>query len=77
MPDIAQVIGLKVDPSQTTDHYHGKYYTVESDDVPVQAVDPNSRLGLFRLLGEPTKLDWFVEDIDPGIETALLIRHIS
>lgn len=77
IPNIAQVIGLQLDPAKTSDHYHGKYYTTDGENVTTAVVDTNSRLGIYRLLGEPTKLDWFVQDIDPKLETNLRLHHIS
>lgn len=77
LPNIAQVVGLQIDPLQVTNHHHGKYYTVESTHVPIRAIDSCSRIGLYRLLGEPSSLDWFVEDIDPDIETTLQLHHID
>jgi hypothetical protein len=77
LPNIAQVIGIRVDPALVSDPYYGKFYIVDSSLITAQAIDAHSRLGLYRLLGSPAGLDRFVEDIDPSLETELQLRHIG
>ncbi len=77
LPDIAQVVGIRVGQDVVTNHNAGKFFTVNTKDVPTHVIDPLSRMGLFRLLGEPALLQWFVEDIDPALTPELKLRHMQ
>lgn len=77
IPNIAQVVGIKLDPSTVTNHQGCRYYTVNVANTSVSMVDPCSRMGLFRMLDKPINLHWLVEDIDPSLEVALKLRHVN
>lgn len=64
VPNSTLTIGLSVAAEHVKNPNSGIIYTTNADELTPASIDLHSRLGIYRMLGEPEKLEWLISDID-------------